>query len=92
MFSLIKLFLLYPLYINPYCASQILPILCYVPSVTKVMLLYFIHTLLSIAKMSDTIVLQKFCNSACTFNIVNLASKCRAEFRLSVDIQFVGYS
>ena len=51
--------------INPYCAGQILPVLCYVPSVTKVMLLHFIHT---------------------------CRAECRAEFRLPIDIQFVGYS
>ena len=44
--------------INPYRAGQILPILRCVPSVTKVMLLHFIHTLPSVTKVSATIVLR----------------------------------
>ena len=58
--------------VNPYRAGQILPILHCVPSVTKVMLLHFIHTLPSVTKVSATIVLRKFCNFACIFNIVKL--------------------
>ena len=60
------------LHLNPYRAGQILPILCCVPSVTKVTLLHFIHTLPSVTKVSATIVLWKFCNFACIFNIVKL--------------------
>ena len=44
--------------VNPYHTSRISPILCCVSSVTKVMLLHFIHTLLSVTKVSNTIVLQ----------------------------------
>ena len=60
------------LHFNPYHAGQILPIHHYVPSITKVTLFHFIHTLLSITKVSATIVLQKFCHFACIFNIVKL--------------------
>ena len=56
--------------LNPYRAGQILPILLYVPSVTEVMLLHFVHTLPSVTKVSATIVLQKFCNFACISDIV----------------------
>ena len=59
------------LHFNPYHAGQILPI-HHVPSITKVTLFHFIHTLLSITKVSATIVLQKFCDFACIFNIVKL--------------------
>ena len=58
--------------LNPYHAGQILPILHCVPSVTKVTLLHFIHALTSVTKVSATIVLQKFYNFACIFNIVKL--------------------
>ena len=58
--------------LNPYHAGQILPILPYVPSVTKVTLLHFIHRLLSVTKVSATIVFQKLCNFECVFNIVKL--------------------
>ena len=60
------------IYLHPYRAGQILPILRCVPSVTKVTLLHFIHTLPSVTKVSVTIVLQKFYNFAYIFNIVKL--------------------
>ena len=59
-------------FLNLYHADQILPILCCVPSVTKVTLLHFIHALPSVTKVSAIIVPQKFCNFACIFNIVKL--------------------
>ena len=85
--------------INPYCASQILPILCYVPSVTKVLLLHFypytVQCNKSVRHNSASKILQlcmHFQYSKIALNRLNLVSKCRAEFWLPADIQFVGYS
>ena len=58
--------------LKTYHGDQIFPLLPCVPSVAKVMLLHFIHTLSTVTKVSATIVLQKFCNFACVFNIANL--------------------
>ena len=51
LFFAVTLIIIQYLYFNPYRAGQILPILHYVPSVTKVTLLHFIHTLLSVTKV-----------------------------------------
>ena len=61
------------IYFNPCRARQILPIIHFMASVTKVMLLHFIHTLLGVTKVSATILLQKFCNFCMHFYYSEIA-------------------
>ena len=64
--------LLHFLHFNPYAADQIFVPFRYMPSVTKLLLLNFIHMLPSVTNVSDTKVTQSFPKFANIFNIVNL--------------------